>query len=634
MLLGEDGRPVEQVAADVTADEVDAAADEFLALQRQGRFLHVNPRFVPPHPFRRYDIHPTISRRCNLRCRYCFVDHEAMPDMSMPVMEETARFMARHYASFACHDAVSFGLAGEASAQLPQYDQFAALLAEVGRQHGVDLSAHILFSNFTMLGDLSAMGRVSELKGAQVSLDGPEPAHDANRVRPDGSGTYEDAMSGVRLIRRLGGSPSASATVTAMYPDVSGIYFHLLEQGFTQLMLKPVRARPDQPHAIQHQLRAICSGYDRFVDRLLDLPDQQLLASLLSIYGTRWGTYDYFGRFLVRVIEGHVVERRCPAWIEDVHVAADGRLYGCQSLLGVPEAQIGTIWGGADERRVAELAERFHISHRVPCKNCWARLICGGGCMHQSYLTYGEFDRPDPAECSLNQHLIELAAWTCQELRQTREAVFAALPRILRDSWQSTSPTACGYLPPTSGPQEHLHDLVESRPCATLRPQQHLKLRLLGPGDDDEVEIRLAWDLGGLRVLLTHREDGTGYLQSKLRTIRVYVRIPRGIAGSYAQRLPPLMSEATWTLSADISAGRVSYEEAPWQAMIGDFLPGSLLISGAAGCLISVPWAAIGVAEAMAGMAFGLQIVLHDVDGGELQWHPNHVAGSIILQSG
>jgi hypothetical protein len=33
-------------------------------------------------------------------------------------------------------------------------------------------------------------------------------------------------------------------------------------------------------------------------------------------------------------------------------------------------------------------------------------------------------------------------------------------------------------------------------------------------------------------------------------------------------------------------------------------------------------------------MAFGLQIVLHDVDGGELQWHPNHVAGSIILQSG
>jgi len=39
--------------------------------------------------------------------------------------------------------------------------------------------------------------------------------------------------------------------------------------------------------------------------------------------------------------------------------------------------------------------------------------------------------RPDPAECALNQHLIELAIWFYAELKEKRPAVLAELQRSL-----------------------------------------------------------------------------------------------------------------------------------------------------------------------------------------------------------
>jgi len=44
---------------------------------------------------------------------------------------------------------------------------------------------------------------------------------------------------------------------------------------------------------------------------------------------------------------------------------------------------MGDVHRGSDVvRRTAHLAER-HVHTQEPCKSCWARYLCGGGCYHE-----------------------------------------------------------------------------------------------------------------------------------------------------------------------------------------------------------------------------------------------------------
>ena len=193
-------------------------------------------------------------------------------------------------------------------------------------------------------------------------------------------------------------NPGVDATITSSYPNVSEVYFHLFDLGFDAFTVKPVRARPTEPYALGRDLKGISAGYDRFAVRLLALPDEQLLQYLLALAAP--GVSDYFGRFLVRTVERHQVPRRCPAASMQLVVGTDGRLYPCSSLTGLTEACMGSVWEGVDEDRIATWQEQSHVSRRLPCRVCWARFFCGGGCMYQSYLTHGAFWPPDPSECA------------------------------------------------------------------------------------------------------------------------------------------------------------------------------------------------------------------------------------------
>ena len=343
----------------------------------------------------------------------------------------TAALIAERAARFDPSHEVGVGFVGEATTHFRQYDDLRTLLEAEGSKRGVPLTIGIRISNATTMCEPSVRARLAEFvtpgSTILVSLDGPAEAHDAIRVHPDGRGTYAEVIAGIQRLRECGTELAVAAVVSSLFPDVSEVYFHLLELGVGRIEVKPVRARPQEPHYIGHSLDAICAGYDRLVQRLLSVPDERLLRALRAMIG--WGAVDYFTRFLIRIKERHALNRRCNSWIDGVSVHTDGRLYGCHSLLGVPEACIGSVWEGLDEARVQELHDSLDISRREPCNRCWARLLCGGGCMHQSYLTFGSFCPPDPAECALNQHLIELAISLYAELKRARPAVLAELQR-------------------------------------------------------------------------------------------------------------------------------------------------------------------------------------------------------------
>jgi uncharacterized protein len=73
----------------------------------------------------------------------------------------------------------------------------------------------------------------------------------------------------------------------------------------------------------------------------------------------------------------------CGAGAAYLGVSADGALAACHRFVGSEAGAMGDLTNGIDERaRNAWLTER-HVHRQEPCRGCWARYLCGGGCHHE-----------------------------------------------------------------------------------------------------------------------------------------------------------------------------------------------------------------------------------------------------------
>ncbi len=625
--------PGEAPEAAETAD-VSHARGRLADLRQQGCFRPVRPPREPLQPGRHYVIGFYTSHVCNLRCCYCCdVSRSAESGVQAPavasraVMDQAAEFIAARNARSCLSDLVVVGMGGEITLEWDRYDQFREILRAAGERHQVSLSTRPAVSNLTTTDRAEVSSRLGDLRMG-FSLDGPSAVNDRCRTRPDGRGTYDDVRRGIERLRAIGAPLVVTSTVTAWHPDVSEVYFHLFDLGITDLHVDPVRADPRAPYAIGHNLDAICAGYDRLVDRLLALSDGDLLDRLLRIMGQPW-TRDYLGRFLLRTFERLTSMWRCRAGISRLTIDTDGKLYACNALVGVEEACMGSVWDGIDEALVQEMAERLHITRRAPCRECWARFLCGGGCLHQSYLTHGEFEPPDPSECALNKHLIELALWTYWELKHARPEVLRALPQIIRAPWMSSSPSPCPAGEPDATPEREAASLAHGAPTAVLQPTSHLRRRIPDARDPHEVRIHLAWTPSHLSLLLTPCGAESERYWERVRHIEITLLAPRSAVRSDAAPLPPLVAELSYTVKADPADGQLRYGEEPWIERSGEPAPGSLIAVGRYGCLIRMPWPRPYLPRLEPGVELGLQVAIHDVGGGVVEWEPTRSGARI-----
>jgi uncharacterized protein len=73
----------------------------------------------------------------------------------------------------------------------------------------------------------------------------------------------------------------------------------------------------------------------------------------------------------------------CGAGAGYLGVAAGGALSACHRFVGDEAGHMGSLDTGIDtDLRATWLRER-HVHRQEPCRSCWARYLCGGGCHHE-----------------------------------------------------------------------------------------------------------------------------------------------------------------------------------------------------------------------------------------------------------
>jgi len=73
----------------------------------------------------------------------------------------------------------------------------------------------------------------------------------------------------------------------------------------------------------------------------------------------------------------------CGAGAGYLGVSADGELSACHRFVGDEEGAMGSLDDGVDTSRQADWLAARHVHRQEPCRSCWARYLCGGGCHHE-----------------------------------------------------------------------------------------------------------------------------------------------------------------------------------------------------------------------------------------------------------
>lgn len=364
-----------------------------------------------------------LTHACQLACRYCFAkgarENPESNDMTLDTARAAIRFVIEESKRSGIDAvAINYNSTGEA---LLRKD----LMVEVTRYARQQAqAAGIWFPfGFGTNGLLLDPVTIEEMKDAGInfamSWDGPPEIHDMNRVRPDGSGTYDDVARAFRAVTEHGWQiPFAcGAHIPASDTNIVGRFRHLYDMGVRVIAMKPIRDGGSGMGVSESTLPAYKAGYADLVEHLLqtDAYHTERLCSLQMI--------DYFWRFVRKIALREPSIHRCSSAMTSICIDTNGDIYPCQDFVGMPQYRLGDVFTGMNDDLRKLYIQGLVCDKMEPCQSCWARYWCGGGCHSQSANAMGALGIPYPPDCELTKYLLELAAYFVAKLNDERPSL-------------------------------------------------------------------------------------------------------------------------------------------------------------------------------------------------------------------
>lgn len=319
-----------------------------------------------------------IAQKCNLGCSYCYAREGAFGGEPKSMDQSTA-FRAVDVLfrdAIPGHGLTLTFLGGEPLANRSVLRATTERAAAMAAARGLTVQFSIT-TNGTLLSEDDADFFERYGFAVTVSMDGSQAVHDRLRPFKNGRGSYDVVLSRVRplLARQRRMQVSARVTVTPRNLDLHDTLDELLALGFHSVGFSPMLSSPtgvDQMGStdLERMLEQMIACGEEFERRLyegLRYPFTNLVNALREIHN---GTHRPYA---------------CGAGAGYLGVSADGQLSACHRFVGDPDGhgQLGTLESGVDRARQSTWLRERHVHRQEPCRQCWARYLCGGGCPHE-----------------------------------------------------------------------------------------------------------------------------------------------------------------------------------------------------------------------------------------------------------
>ena len=335
--------------------------------------------FVDDTPLADPPIHAlslAVAQKCNLGCTYCYAQQGEFGGAARNMSLETATRAVEWLIEGAAPGAklnVAF-LGGEPLANRQVLQETTKRGAALAASRNVVLTFSIT-TNGTLLTEGDADFFETFGFAVTVSLDGPRDTHDRLRMYRSGAGSFDRIMTNLQplLTRQRQMQVSARVTVTPANLMLRRTLDEFIAAGFHSVGFSPVLSAPTGVGEMQS----------------VDL--EQMLAAMIECghefeRRTRRGERYPFANMANAMREIQKSTHRpypCGAGAGYLGVSADGDLSACHRFVGDDSGAMGSLQHGVDvSRRTLWLSDR-HVHRQQPCRECWARYLCGGGCHHE-----------------------------------------------------------------------------------------------------------------------------------------------------------------------------------------------------------------------------------------------------------
>jgi uncharacterized protein len=350
------------------------AARAVLAEHGLGLIGFIGDEALADPPLRALSL--AVAERCNLGCTYCYADGGSFGGPARNMEWEVAEASVRHlFAEAVPGERVTLAfLGGEPLVNRALIRRATEFAAGIAGERSIPIGFSIT-TNGTLLTADDAEFFERYGFAVTVSLDGVGVIHDRLRPTKGGRGSYDRVIANVRplLARQRRMQVSARVTVTPANLGLRATLDHFIALGFHSVGFSPVLSAPTRRGEMQ-------------------APDLDVLLDEMIACGREFerrtvaGEAYPFANMMTALQEIHRGTHRpypCGAGAGYFGVSASGGLFACHRFVEDDAGSMGHISQGVDrERQRRWLAERM-VDRQEPCRSCWARYLCGGGCHYE-----------------------------------------------------------------------------------------------------------------------------------------------------------------------------------------------------------------------------------------------------------
>lgn len=332
-----------------------------------------------------------VTHACNLACRYCYATREKVGIASRTTLRAAIRSAVQLDA-----DTINFIWHG-GEPLLGGVDFFAeavSIQADVAAWSGKRF-LNSLQTNGTLVTPAFAEFFRRHEFAVGISLDGPPPRHDLERLTPGGAGSYERALKGYQTLKEAGLKPGIVCVIDPVSPPQSDLFLDWLSDiGAESISLNPLFAKRSKRYG----------DYPVFLTSLkdaLDRRESRVRVRELVLAGTTVEDRERMG----------LLDSCRPGWpcYESISsVDEQGYIYfGCDRFMdtGLPGTEavyrLGHVENGGfrkalTSKRFSRLSALVDKQAQACASVCDLFSTCDGGCLADWIFSQEECDSERP----------------------------------------------------------------------------------------------------------------------------------------------------------------------------------------------------------------------------------------------
>ena len=346
-------------------------------------------------------LHTTYN--CNLKCRYCFVDHSAAR------MDKETAFAAVRFSMQNCTSSGLLFYGGEPLLERTLIEDTIAYCKEISKDTG-----HAFHYKITTNGTLLDEAFIQSAKrwGLKIGFSHDGPAQDICRVFHDGSGSAGNLENTFPLLLThhpyaIGMSVMDPSTIHLAYATVK----FLFDKGFryiTQSLNYSREATWTEKH-----FAILKKEYEKMAS--------------LYIKWTRAEEKFYLSPFDLKIISHIKGKDYIPDRLKHANnqtaVAPDGKIYTGPKYVGNPNFEIGDVFMGIDQQKSEKIYKMLDIIPET-CTDCALSERCNY--VYEGIPAGGDgtIREISPVQCAHEQLLTPIADYVAETLYKEKNPMF------------------------------------------------------------------------------------------------------------------------------------------------------------------------------------------------------------------